>query len=230
VRTVGVSCGRLLITALAVLSLAACGSTASEAHLGASTASPATISTTAATPTSPSEPIFPSTSIVTPPTTTVDPPPVDVGDTQSLSAEPVLGPGNPALDVTLNQVIDPAPIQDPRHAPPQGERDVEMKVTIANVGSVLLPAQGGRHVLTFTWYLNPSDSVPGHGIEFEQNLPSVTCRGIPQDFTQDVAPGQSITGCVQFGPIPYSIVVTGFEAALSYGGFGDTYSRVWRIS
>jgi hypothetical protein len=229
VRLAGGLYGRLLIPALAFLTLTACGSTAPGIHHRGSPTSPTSSSTTDTSSAFSAEPTVPSTTTGSPPTTTVGPQHVKVGDTQSLSAPQVVGPGTPALNVTLNQVIDPAPIHDPRHAPP-GERDIEMNVTIANVGSAVLPAQGGRHVLTFTWYLNPSDSVPGHGIEFDQNLPSVTCQGAPHDFTEDVAPGQSITGCVQFGPIPDSVVVTGFEAALAYGGFGDTYSRVWRVS
>jgi hypothetical protein len=156
-----------------------------------------------------------------------------VGDTLSLSARPVFGPGTPAFNVTLNQVIDPAAIQVPNHPAPQGERYVEMNVTIDNVGSVTLPVQENpaEYVLGFTWYLNPSDSLPDVGEEFTQDFPNATCQGVPQYFPQeDVSPGQSITGCVQFGPISDSIGVTGFEASLAYAGYHDDYPGVWRIS
>jgi hypothetical protein len=155
-----------------------------------------------------------------------------VGETRSLSVNPVLGPGIPALKVTLNQLIDPAPIQVPNHPAPEGERYVEVNVTIANVGSATLPVQYGylRRMLGFTWYLNPSHSVPDSGETFTQAFPSATCDGVAQDFTQDdVAPGQTITGCVQFGPLANAIVVTGFEASLAYGGYSDAYPAVWEI-
>jgi hypothetical protein len=150
-----------------------------------------------------------------------------------LSAHPVFGPDAPAIEVTLNKVIDPALIQVPGHPAPPGGRYVEMNVTIANVGSVTLPVQEGPlpYVLSFTWYLNPSDSVPDLGETFTQDFPNATCQGVPRYFTQDdVAPGQSVTGCVQFGPIKDSIVVSGFEASLAYGGYQDDDPGVWRIS
>ena len=182
-------------------------------------------------------PSMPRTSAISPPTSTpVTTAPktfAHVGDTLSLSADPVLGLGTPAFNVTLNRVIDPAPIQDPNHPAPQGERYVETNITIANVGSATLPVQGGylRRMLGFTWYLNPSHSIVDSGQTFNQDFPSATCQGVPQDFTQqDVAPGQSITGCVQFGPVSVSIVVTGFEAALAYGGSDDPYPAIWQIS
>jgi hypothetical protein len=156
-----------------------------------------------------------------------------VGDTLPLSANPVLGPGTPSFNVTLNQVTDPAQIQVPSHPASPRERYVEVNVTIANVGSAPLPVQYGylRRMLGFTWYLNPSYSVPDSGARSTQDFPNATCQGTPRHFTQDeVAPGQSITGCVQFGPLSDSIVVTGFEASLAYGGYDDLYPAIWQIS
>jgi hypothetical protein len=125
-----------------------------------------------------------------------------VGDTPSVSTSPVLGPGTPAFNVTLNHVFDFAHIQVPSHPAPRGERFVEMNVTIANVGSATLSIQdtGEPYVLSFTWYLNPSDTLPDLGLKFTEDFPSATCQGVPQSFSQDdLSPGQSLTGCVQFG-------------------------------
>ena len=110
---------------------------------------------------------------------------------------------------------------------------MEFNVTIAKVGSAPLSVQYGylRRMLGFTWYLNPSHSVPELGAALTEAFPSATCQGVPQAFTQDdVTPGQSITGCVQFGPLSDSIAVTGFEAGLAYGGYDDVYPAVWQTS
>ena len=221
---------RMVASVIVVLTMTACGSAVPGIDLGDSATSTVPSSTTSTTETTST-----STTTVTPSTTSTTPVQEigKVGDTLSLTASPIIGPGTPEFNVTLNQLIDPADIEVPGFAAPQGERYVEMNVAIANVGSTPLPVQGsvGPYVLGFTWYLNPSNSVPDSGQEYTQDFPNATCQGNPQAFTQeDVAPGQSITGCVQFGPISDSIVVTGFEASLAYGGSNDLYPAIWQIS
>jgi hypothetical protein len=215
-------CGLLGTAAVLVLFVPSCG----ESSTGQGARSPKTSVPRASAP---------SSTTLTPVTTT----PYEfghVGGTLSVSIprEAEGTPGTPDFNVTLNQVIDPALPQVPNHPAPQDARYVEMNVTIANVGSATLSPQYGYlpHQLGFTWYLNPSHSVVDTGEAFTQDFPSATCHGVPQDVTQDeVAPGQSITGCVQFGPISDSIAVTGFEASLSYSGFTqDSYPAVWEIS
>jgi hypothetical protein len=231
VKTAGELRKRLLILVLIAFTMAACGSAVPGINLGdagSSTVPSSTSSTTGTISTSTTE-ITPSTTS----TTAIGPAPAQVGGTLSMSTSPVLGPGTPLFNVTLNQVIDPAAIQVPNHSAPQGERFVEMNVTIANVGSATLPIQEGvePYVLGFTWYLNPSDKLPDKGLIFTQDFLSATCQGVPQSFSQDdLSPGQSLTGCVQFGPILDSVTVTGFEASLAHASYLDYSPAVWSVS
>jgi hypothetical protein len=219
----------LLVSAFVVFTMTACGPGGPATKLGTPATSDERGSTTEA-------PLITTTTTVPTSTTqqtTVGPQPGKVGDTVRLTAYPVVGPGTPVFNVTLDEVIDPAPIQVPGHDPPPHTRYVEMKVTIANVGSVTLPVQYGYlpSMLGFTWYFNPSPSVPENAALFTQAFPSATCQGLAEDYSQaDVAPGQMITGCVQFGPLADSIAVTGFEAGLAYGGYNDLDPAIWAVT
>jgi hypothetical protein len=218
--------GKRLLTLVLIISTMTACSSAGGAHFGDSGTSTAPSSTMATVATSTADTASTST------TDSAGSPFAKVGGTLALSLNAAHGVGRPAFNVTLNQVIDPAPIQVPNHVAPKDQRFVEMEVTIANVGKAVLPVRGGYlpDVVGFTWYLNPSYTTVDLGLQFTQDFPSATCKGVPQEFAQDLAPGQSLTGCVQFGPLSDSIGVTGFEAELQYGGHGNEFPGIWRIS
>jgi hypothetical protein len=175
------------------------------------------------------------TSVPTPtttPTTRTIPPfvPSEVahlGETLSFTATQHLTPGleTAAVRITLDNVIDPAPGDLDSDVPQVDNRNVELRVTVDNVGDVTVPAtgQGDEDVLSIEWALDV-DSANGDGVptyQFE-GLPSATCTGAPTNFPQPgIAPGQSVTGCVQFFDLENVTSVHNATALLLFVGAGS---------
>lgn len=158
-----------------------------------------------------------------------------VGTTQTLSASQNLSAGgveSAEVNITLNEVLDPSTV-DYGGSSPSGSRAVAINVTIANEGSVTLPAvgEGDEYVLSLEWALDPqignSDNIPSYQFE---GLPSSTCQGTAEDFTSGLAPGQTITGCVLFPGVPASVDVTAVSADLLFAGLNRSTPKIWNVS
>jgi hypothetical protein len=133
-----------------------------------------------------------------------------------------------AIHITLDDVIDPAP---PEAGSGVGYRNVELRVTIANVGDVTVPDmdEGDEYVLSIEWALDPdrTNDDDARGLQFE-GLPSASCGSTPTQFVNGVAPGQSVTGCVPFD-LGDGVAVTSASARLLYAGYGDQPIGEWLI-
>jgi hypothetical protein len=214
--------GLLGIAALVAFALTSCdGSPAQKA---------------ARTETATSHPTF-TTSASTSTTTRTFPPQqpsavAHLGGTLAFTAQ--LGSGAPtaALRITLDQVIHNPEPYGSSPAYQSGVRDVELKVTMKNVGDVTVPvAEGDEYELSIEWALDPdlgnADGVPTY--EYE-GLPSPTCIGAMTNFPQPgILPGESVTGCVDFGDISTGISVHSATALLLYAGTYNGAPGEWLI-
>jgi len=137
-----------------------------------------------------------------------------------------------AVDITLDNVIDPAPPFSGSDAPALGNRNVELRVTLANVGDITVPDldQGDEYVLSIEWQLDP-DIANHDGVAVYQNegLPIASCSGGTTQFLNGVTPGQSVTGCVPFYGVWDITAVTSASAILLYAGIYNGSPGEWLI-
>lgn len=189
--------GSVAVVGLAALGLAACTST----HLSTRPIQ---------TPASQSQSASGSgaTTAPTPPPTTT-PPVATVGDTIKVQGSV----SNSIAEVTLNQVLDPAPTTD---TPNARDRYVATKFTIGAVSSVSddantdVSVQGSNNqVYTPTFVGDDSACTNFNGGDFDLN------------------PGQSVTGCVYF-QIPTGVTVTTVDFGLD-SMMGGTQGQ-WQVS
>jgi hypothetical protein len=139
-----------------------------------------------------------------------------------------------AVHITLDQVIDPGPEGPGSADPPPGHHNVELVVTVTNVGDVTVPDldEGDPYILSIEWELNP-DTANQDGVSVYQFEglpgPTATCFGQTGQFLNGVPPGRSVTGCIPFGPVPDGTAVTGATALLLYAGIGNGEPGEWLI-
>jgi hypothetical protein len=141
------------------------------------------------------------------------------------------GPGSAVLDVTLDQVIDPAraPALAPSPASSDdrltGDRVVALQLTLSNVGNVTVPcAEGQEDELSLGWLVDPDGA--GDGGSYSAGLPDPFC---PDGFSSPgLAPGATRTGEISF-ELPSGVPVVRVTAGMSIAGFGSGPGADWQI-
>jgi hypothetical protein len=137
-----------------------------------------------------------------------------------------------AIHITIDSVIDPAPDGPGSEATAPGNRNVELRVTIANVGDVTVPdlGQGDENILSIEWALDPNYANPdGVPVYQDEGLPTESCSGGAAQFTNGIAPGQSVTGCVPYYGVWDTTAVTSATALLLYAGRSNGAPGEWLI-
>jgi len=173
------------------------------------------------------------TAVTTRPTITSDLPSgfAHLGGTLTLrpAGPPTTGPGSAVLNVTLDQVIDPAraPGVGPLPADDRltGDRLVALRFTLSNVGDVTVPcAEAEEDELTLGWMVDPDAA--GDGGSYAAGLPATFC---PDGFSSPgLAPGATATGEISF-ELPSGVPVVRVTAGMGYAGFGGGPGGDWQI-
>jgi hypothetical protein len=141
------------------------------------------------------------------------------------------GTESAVANITLDQVIEPAP-QALFPVATNGGRNVQLQVTIENDGNVTIPVnQGEEYGLSIEWSLDP-DIANSYGVTTYQyeGLPDPSCGTPFQTPQSGIAPGQSMTGCIPFFNLPNDTMVTGASALLLYAGVFNGLPGEWQIS
>jgi hypothetical protein len=152
---------------------------------------------------------------------------IDFTASVSVSAKPT-----GAARITLVRVIEP-PLSDLQRVPPTGDRDVELKVMVANVGLDTIPGAdaGDEHILSIAWTLDPQiTNSGGTPLYRSAGNPNASCPGVPTGYPKDIAPGKTASGCIMFYDVPDDTAVTSISALLLYGGNLAGLPSEWVIS
>jgi hypothetical protein len=151
----------------------------------------------------------------------------NIGSTFTFTATEQLTTGaeTPALRVTLDQLLDPAP-----KSLGTEPGDVALRLTVSNIGSVTVPCNGGDpHEITLEWAVNADTSINGGTIA--EGLP--TSPGFCDTAADSVgynglAPGATSTGDVDFW-LPNGYLVTSAQGRLVFAGDDEKPFAEWMI-